>query len=224
MREAPCNTWLVFTWLLSIGMLLLHWHHKTCNKIYMPNFEKDGTQASWKAFHKRCSHYMLTSLLIAKKWSIEKWTHVFDLEQKAFFSNKTTSGWFIIHSSRKMPKMCYMIRVVHNEQNKWNVLQNEILPWWCNRYSYGMTIKQIFVRRHMEMSDVIHYPNTCNYCLAMPNMFWVTMQKLKMLRGSQKFLMCIVTFFTRFTQCVWTKAMSQLQLTIYEWLLTQYVS
>ncbi len=65
--------------------------------------------------------------------------------------------WLVhIHSSRKMPKMRYMIRVVHDEQNKWHVLQNEILPWWLNKYSYGMTIKQIFVRRHTKMSDVIH--------------------------------------------------------------------
>jgi hypothetical protein len=89
--------------------------------------------------------------------SDEKWTHVFDREQQATNSNKTTSGWFfIIHSSRRMPKMCYMISVVHDEQNQWRVLQNEILPWWCNKYSYGMIINQIFVRRHMEMSDVIH--------------------------------------------------------------------
>ena len=191
----------------------------------MPNFEKVGLKPL-KMLSTNVAVILHVDIPVDCKEvkSDEKWTHVFDCEQQAIFSNKTTSGWFIIHSSCTMPKMCYMIRVVHNEQNKWNVLQNEILPWWCNRYSYGMTIKQIFVRRHMEMSDVIHYPNTCNYCLAMPNMFWVTMQKLKMLRGSQKFLMCIVTFFTRFTQCVWTKAMSQLQLTIYEWLLTQYVS
>jgi hypothetical protein len=58
--------------------------------------------------------------------SDEKCTHVFDREQQAIFSNKTTSGWFIIHSSCKMPKMCYMRRVVHDEQNKLHVLQNEI--------------------------------------------------------------------------------------------------
>jgi hypothetical protein len=51
---------------------------------------------------------------------------VFVREKQAIVSNKTTSGWFIIHSSRKIPKMCYMIRVVHDEQNKWHVLQNEI--------------------------------------------------------------------------------------------------
>ncbi len=74
--------------------------------------------------------------------SDEKQTHVFDCEHKQFFQS-TTSGWFIICSSRKMPKMCYMIRVVHDEQNKWHVLQMRLchddaisilMAWLLNRY------------------------------------------------------------------------------------------
>jgi len=49
-----------------------------------------------------------------------------------------------------------MIRVVHDEQNKRHVLQNEICHDDEMSIVNGMTLKQIFVRRHMEMSDVIH--------------------------------------------------------------------
>ena len=35
------------------------------------------------------------------------------------------------------------------------------------------------------MSDVLHEPNIVYYCLIIPNKFWDTMRRLKMLRGTQ---------------------------------------
>jgi hypothetical protein len=48
-----------------------------------------------------------------------------------------------------------------------------------------MIDQQIFKTRQMEVTNVIHYPNTSDYRLLIPNMIRVAMQSLKMLRGEQ---------------------------------------
>ena len=45
-----------------------------------------------------------------------------------------------------------------------------------------MLNQQISEKRHMEVTNVGHYPNTINCRVVIPNMISVTMQTLKMVR------------------------------------------
>ena len=148
----------------------------------MPNFEKGETQASWNSWHKRRKHDMLTSRLIVKKWRAMKNKNTSVWLWTPIISNKATYGLFIIHASQPMLKMCNMIRMVQDERNKW---QNEILPWWRYKRIYATFNQQISEERHMEVTNVVSYPNTIDYRVVIPNMISVTMQTLKMVRWYQ---------------------------------------